>query len=145
MCVCVCQACMLHCRVSLCVQIVSRVRDGFRSFKTLDISFRRTQLKNLQRMIKENEGKFVKALNRDLNKVRSINVKSLSFYYTEKPPIKDTLKRGQTSQQRTSRKYSRLYTHSIKKITSERGQPRSLQRTKPAGPESVLIKRFHCT
>ena len=97
-CVCVCQACMLHCRVSLCVQIVSRVRDGFRSFKTLDISFRRTQLKNLQRMIKENEGKFVKALNRDLNKVRSINVKSLSFYYTEKPPIKDTLKRGQTSQ-----------------------------------------------
>ena len=50
-------------------QVVARVRDGFRSFKTLDVSFRKTQLENLMRMVKENEQKILDVLYKDLNKV----------------------------------------------------------------------------
>ena len=60
---------------------------------------------------------------------------------TVKPPIKDMyFKRGQTSQQRTHQVYSS--THTLYKITCERGQP--LYKGQTGVPMVSSIRRFHC-
>jgi aldehyde dehydrogenase (NAD+) len=48
--------------------IVSTVRKSFASNVTLDVKWRKEQLKNLLRMISENEQELVDALKKDLNK-----------------------------------------------------------------------------
>lgn len=50
--------------------IVDATRRAFRSGKTLDISFRRKQLKGIYQMIEENESLFIQALYQDLAKPR---------------------------------------------------------------------------
>ena len=55
----------------MALQIVEGVKNSFRSFKTLDISFRRKQLENVSKMFKENEKKILDALYKDLHKVLS--------------------------------------------------------------------------
>ena len=61
---------------------------------------------------------------------------------TVKPPIKDTPKEDKTSQQRTCRKYSCIYTLYRKSPLKEDNLS---TKDKMAGPEGVLMKRFHCT
>ena len=51
-------------------QIVERVRAGFRSHKTLDYDYRITQLRNLKKLLEENEQEIHAALKADLNKVQ---------------------------------------------------------------------------
>lgn len=46
------------------------VRESFRSFKTLDISFRTGQLESLGRMLKEKEQAILDAVYKDLHKAR---------------------------------------------------------------------------
>ncbi len=51
------------------LQIVARLRDGFRSHVTLDYEYRMKQLRNLKRLLEENEVRILEALKLDLNKV----------------------------------------------------------------------------
>ena len=52
-------------------QIVARVREGFRSHKTLDYEYRMKQLRSFKRMLVENEERILGALKIDLNKVHN--------------------------------------------------------------------------
>ena len=52
---------------------MARLRAGFRSHKTLDLSYRKTQLRNLKRLLEENEKQILEAMWKDLRKVR-INI-----------------------------------------------------------------------
>ena len=63
--------------------------------------------------------------------------------YSETPD-KGHSKRGQTSQKRTSQKHLILYAHFIE-ISPLKEDNLSTKDNKTAGPESVFIKRFHCT
>ena len=49
---------------------MARLRAGFRSHKTLELSYRKTQLRNLKRLLEENEKQILEALWNDLRKVR---------------------------------------------------------------------------
>ncbi len=55
--------------ICLYSQIVARLRDGFRSHVTLDYEYRMKQLRNLKKLLNENEANIMKALDTDLNKV----------------------------------------------------------------------------
>ena len=60
-------------------QLLQRLRETFESGKTKDVSFRIQQLKNLQRMYRENVELFVEAVRKDLRKVsRNFH----SFFHT---------------------------------------------------------------
>ena len=56
-----------------CVQVVQRLRDGFHSHRALDRTrdrcYRLQQLRNLKKMLLENEKKIKEALYQDLQKV----------------------------------------------------------------------------
>ena len=54
------------------IQTVAKVRDQFRTFKTLEVPFRKTQLKSLQKLVTENKQKITDALYKDLRKVSSL-------------------------------------------------------------------------
>ena len=49
---------------------MERVRAGFRSHKTLDYDYRVTQLRNLKKLLEENEQQIMAALKADLSKVQ---------------------------------------------------------------------------
>ena len=51
---------------------MARLRAGFRSHKTLELSYRKTQLRNLKRLLEENEKQIVEALWKDLRKVGAV-------------------------------------------------------------------------
>ncbi len=51
------------------MQTVAGVGDNFRTFKTLDVPFRRRQLENLRKLVTENKQKIFDALYTDLHKV----------------------------------------------------------------------------
>ncbi len=57
--------------------------------------------------------------------------------FTVKPPIKDTPREAQTSEQRTNQKYSSIIQNNLRKRTA------SLQRTKCWVPSVSIIRRFH--
>ena len=56
---------------------MARLRAGFRSRKTLELSFRRNQLRNLKRLLEENEKQILEALWKDLRKVERERERSL--------------------------------------------------------------------
>ena len=49
---------------------MARLRAGFRSHRTLELSYRRTQLRNLKKLLEDNEKQIMEALWKDLRKVR---------------------------------------------------------------------------
>src|SRR4051794_8310220 len=48
--------------------LVARLRTTFRSGRTKDVAWRRTQLQNLLRMLEDHEDEFLTALNQDLSR-----------------------------------------------------------------------------
>lgn len=49
---------------------VKKLRDTYRTGRTKDVEFRREQLRNLLRLMDENEEEILEAVHKDLHKVR---------------------------------------------------------------------------
>ena len=60
---------------------MTRVREGFRSHKTLSYDYRMQQLHNLQRLLVENEQRILGALKTDLNKVGRLSGEIVGILY----------------------------------------------------------------
>ena len=74
------------------LQTIAGVKDNFRTFKTLDVSFRRRQLENMRKMVTEKKKEILDAVHTDLHKV--VPILSLCLFLPSPPshpPLSVTL------------------------------------------------------